>query len=280
MLNLKDALDRGDALIGTFSTSGSPVMVETLGYAGFDFVVIDCEHSAVSPYGPELEGLIRAAWAAGICAVVRTTWNNPGQILKAVDMGASAVVVPHVNTAEEAAAAVAAAYHHPKGRRSATPAVLGSRRGFVDWPAHYRRAQRDTVVIALIEEPEGVENVEAIAAVPNLGGIFFGPFDLAVRKGLAAEAYECDVSAERTRVYAAARANGLPMLDLAWSPHAALELLRAGASAVTVGVDVSLFAETCRALADGCADVKRRLTPTPDGVAPPGADGVVLETRP
>ena len=258
MLNLKEALDRGDALLGTFSTSGSPVMVETIGYAGLDFVVLDCEHAAVSPYGGELAALIRAAWSADLPPIVRVTWNDPGQIMKVLDMGASAVVVPHVNSAEEAAAAVAAAHHHPRGRRSATPAVMGSKQGLTDWPTHYRSSQHQTLVIPLIEEYEGVENIEEIAAVPNLGGIFFGPFDLAVSMGAAGAAREADVSAERKRVYAAARARGLPIFDLAWTPEAALALIRQGAQVVAVNVDVSIFAASCRELAAECASAKRR----------------------
>jgi 2-keto-3-deoxy-L-rhamnonate aldolase RhmA len=234
-------------------------MVETIGHAGMDFVVLDCEHAAVSPYGGEIAGLIRAAWSAGVPPIVRVTWNDPGQILKALDMGASAVVVPHVNTAEEAAAAVSAAHHHPIGRRSATPAVMGSKQGLTDWPRHYGRSQRETVVIPLIEEQQGVENIEEIAAVPNIGGIFFGPFDLAVSKGAGGDARDADVAAERARVYAAAAARRLPVLDLAWDPEAALALFRQGADAVAVNVDVTIFASSNRDLAAGCTDAKRRL---------------------
>lgn len=262
MLNLKEALVRGEPLMGTFSTSGSPVMVETIGYAGLDFVVIDCEHSAVSPYGGELAALIRAAWSAGTSPIVRVTWNDPGQIMKVLDMGASAVVVPHVNSAAEAAAAVTAAHHHPIGRRSATPAVMGSQQGLVDWPSHYGRSQHETLVIPLIEELEGVEQIEEIAAVPNLGGIFFGPFDLAVSMGAAGAARDADVSAERARVYAAARSNGLPVFDLAWTAEAALALIKQGAMVVAINVDVSMFAGSCRDLAAECVAAKRRATTT------------------
>lgn len=258
MLNLKEALDSKEALIGTFSTSGSPVVVETIGYSGLDFVVLDCEHAAVSPYGGELAALIRSARSADISPIVRVTWNDPGQIMKVLDMGASAVVVPHVNSAAEAAAAVSAAHHHPIGRRSATPAVMGSEQGLVEWPDHYGRSQEETLVIPLIEEHTGVENIEEIAAVPNLGGIFFGPFDLAVSMGAGGDARDADVSEERRRVYAAARANGLPVFDLAWSADAALALIKQGAQVVAVNVDVSIFAASCRELAAECASAKRR----------------------
>lgn len=274
MLHLKEALDRGDALLGTFSTSGSPVMVETIGYAGFDFVVLDCEHSTVSPYGGELAELIRTAWSAGISPMVRVTWNDPGQILKVLDMGASAVIVPHVNNADQAAAAVSAAHHYRTGRRSATPAVIGSRQGLIDWPVHYRRSQRETLVIPIIEEYEGVENIEEIVAVPKLGGIYFGPFDLAVSMGAGKNAREADVSAERKRVYAAAQARGLPIFDLAWTPAAALDLIKLGAQVVAVNVDVSLFAAACRELAEGCAATRRR----GNAARRRAADGSVPET--
>ena len=187
------------------------------------------------------------------------TWNDPGQILKAVDMGASGVVVPHVNAAAEAAAAVSAANYHPKGRRSAAPLTLGSRRGFEGWGAYYERSLAATLVIPLIEEQPGVAAIEEIAAVPGLGGIFFGPFDLAVSSGAADRAFDSDVLAEQDRVYAAARANGLPIFDLAWSPESALAKMRRGAQAVALGADITLFGDACRALAAAAGDVKSTL---------------------
>lgn len=259
MLDLKQALATGQDLIGAFVESGSSIMAEMLGYAGLDFVVIDCEHGPLSPYGSELENVIRAAWVANVAPLVRVTWNDPGQILKAVDMGASGVVVPHVNAAAEAAAAVSAANYHPKGRRSAAPLTLGSRRGFEGWGAYYERSLAATLVIPLIEEQPGVAAIEEIAAVPGLGGIFFGPFDLAVSSGAADRAFDSDVLAEQDRVYAAARANGLPIFDLAWSPESALAKMRRGAQAVALGADITLFGDACRALAAAAGDVKSTL---------------------
>jgi 4-hydroxy-2-oxoheptanedioate aldolase len=268
MLNLKEALGRGDVLVGPFAVSGSTLMVETIGYAGFDFVIVDCEHAPLSPFGAELENMIRTAWSADICPMVRTTWNDPGQILKAVDMGASAVIVPHVNTAEQAAAAVSAAHYYPRGRRSAAPVTLGSRRGFVPWPQYYERERSETLVFPLIEEHEGVENIEAIAAVPGLGGIFFGPFDLAVSMGMPVDAFEPDVPEERQRVYGAAKANGLPILDLAWNVPSALDKIRQGAQVIALGADIILYANACSRLASEIDEMKSQLvvtTPAGDG---------------
>jgi 4-hydroxy-2-oxoheptanedioate aldolase len=248
MINLKKALADGEVLVGPFAVSGSPGVVETIGYAGFDFAIIDTEHAPISPYGTELENLIRTAWSSNLTPIVRTTWNDRGQILKAMDMGASAVVVPHVNTAEEAAAAVSAAYYAPKGRRSAAPPTLGSHRGFIEWAEYHRMGLEDTLVIPLIEEVQAVENIEEIAAVPGIGGIFFGPFDLAVSMGRPASAFEPDVPEERERVYAAARANGLPIADLAWNVPSALEKIKMGAQLISLGTDVTVLANALKAL--------------------------------
>jgi 4-hydroxy-2-oxoheptanedioate aldolase len=257
MINIKQALADGEVLVGPFAVSGSPGVVETIGYAGFDFAIIDSEHAPVSPYGTELENLVRTAWSADLAPIIRTTWNDRGQILKAMDMGASAVIVPHINTAAEAADAVSAAFYAPKGRRSAAPPTLGSHRGFVDWATYYEHCLENTLVFPLIEEYEGVENVEEIAAVPNLGGIFFGPFDLAVSMGKPASAFEPDVPEERDRVYAAAKANGLPIADLAWNVPSALEKIKLGAQLIALGTDVTLLANALRELLKDVNEVKK-----------------------
>jgi 4-hydroxy-2-oxoheptanedioate aldolase len=260
MINIKQALADGEVLVGPFAVSGSPGVVETIGYAGFDFAIIDTEHAPISPYGTELENLIRTAWSADLAPIVRTTWNDRGQILKAMDMGASAVVVPHVNTADEAAQAVSAAYYAPKGRRSAAPPTLGSKRGFIDWATYHQQGLDNTLLIPLIEEYEAVENIEEIAAVPGVGAIFFGPFDLAVSMGKPASAFEPDVPEERERVYAAAKANGLPIADLAWNVPSALEKIEMGAQLIALGTDVTLLANALKNLLADINGMKKALS--------------------
>ena len=259
MINIKKALANGEVLIGPFAVSGSPGVVETIGCGGFDFVILDTEHSPISPYGSELENLVRTAWSADISPIIRPTWNDRGQILKAMDMGASGVIVPHVNTADEAAKAVSAAYYGPRGRRSAAPPTLGSHRGFIDWPTYHRMGLEDTLVFPLIEEYEGVENIESIAAVPGVGGIFFGPFDLAVSMGKPASAFEPDVVTERERVYRAAKANNLPIADLAWNVQSAFDKIKQGAQLIALGTDITLFSTALRGLLGEIKEMKKQL---------------------
>lgn len=257
MRDIKKALSDGEVLIGPFSVSASPTLVETIGYAGFDFVLIDCEHAATSPFGTELEGLVRAAYAADIAPIVRVTRNDRGQILKALNFGARAVVVPHVNTREEAEQMVSAAHYAPLGRRSCAPPVRAARHGFVDWSTHYRRSVEDTLVFPLVEEVEAIENAEEIAAVEGMGGLFFGPFDLAVSMGYPEAVFDPSIHEHRTTIYEIAKSQGIPVADLAWDVESATEFIKLGAQLIALGTDLTMFANGCRELAGEVADIKK-----------------------
>ena len=249
MKKLRQALDAGEKLIGPFCVSNSPTLVEVVGYAGFDFVIIDCEHASTAATGSELENMVRAAYAAGIAPLVRTTKNNPSQILKAFNFGAQAVIVPHVNTREDAQAAVASGKYAPVGRMSCAPPVRAAKHGFIEWPEFYQQQLRDTLVIPLVEEDLGLSNIDAIAGVPGLGGVFFGPFDLAVSRGSPAGVYDLKThAAERRTVYGAAKKHGLPIMDLAWDIESAKAMLDLGADLIALGTDVTLFANSCKEL--------------------------------
>lgn len=264
MLNIKRALQNGEVLTGPFSLSGSPTLVETMGYAGFDFVIIDCQHAATSPLGSELEQQIRAAYAADIAPIVRTANNDRGQILKAMDLGAKGVIVPQINTAEEARQAVSYTHYPPVGRRSATSSVRAAKHGFVEWPEHYRRMAEESLVFVLIEESVGLQNAEDIAAVEGLGGIHFGPFDLAISMGVPESVYDSSddspIQAHRKTVYKIAKSRGLPVADLAWDVDSAKMMIELGAQLVALGTDIMMFANSCRNLRE---EVDRMKSGTP-----------------
>ena len=183
MLDLKQALATAQDLIGAFVESGSSIMVEMLGYAGLDFVVIDCEHGPLSPYGAELENVIRAAWVANVSPLVRVTWNDPRADPQGRGHGRERGRRPARERGRGGGRRGLGGELPPEGpaeRGAADPRLA---RGFEGWGAYYERSLEDTLVFPLIEERDGVATIEEIAAVPGLGGIFFGPFDLAVSWG-------------------------------------------------------------------------------------------------
>lgn len=251
MKQIKKSLESGEVLIGPFSVSGSPHLVEMIGYWGFDFVIIDCEHASTSPWGFEIEGLMRAAYAADIAPIVRVTTNDRGQILKALNLGAQVVVIPHVNTAAEARHIVESGKYAPLGRRSCAPPVRAAKHGFIPWSEFYRKQLEETVLLPLIEEVKGVENVEEIAKVDGLGGIFFGPFDLAVSKGNPDDAFDPSTHDQRRYVYSVAKEHGLPIADLAWDLDSASMMIEMGAQLIALGTDLTMFADCLQSLREG-----------------------------
>jgi 4-hydroxy-2-oxoheptanedioate aldolase len=177
--NRLPGLLRGDRpLFGIFAGIPSPALIEMCGHAGFDFVIIDNEHG---PAGIETtEHLIRAARCAGIIPVVRTLES---EILKVLDIGASAIQVPQVNTAEQASRIVAAAKYPPLGRRGVAFSTRASGYGFFGGADFCRASNDGTSVIVMVESPEAISNLDRIVAVPGIDAIFIGPNDLSFAMG-------------------------------------------------------------------------------------------------
>jgi 4-hydroxy-2-oxoheptanedioate aldolase len=239
MASLKERLQNGETLIGTFSQIPSAGVVELIGYLGFDYVIIDTEHGITSPYGPELEGLIRAARTAGIASLVRVTTNDPAMILKSLDFGADGVVVPRVTSGAEAERAARACRYSPLGMRGACPPVRATRYGTIDWLTYWEKGNRDVFCAVILEDPEALERVEEIASTEGVDCVFFGPFDLAV--GMSKHVGEVTQEAVSERyleaVVATSRRRGVPVAGLAWDAREAGRLVDAGCRMLAVTVD-------------------------------------------
>jgi 4-hydroxy-2-oxoheptanedioate aldolase len=173
------ALLRGTRpLLGMFVGMPAPSLVEMCGHAGFDFVIIDNEHGPASI--ESTEHLLRAARGAGVIPVVRTLEPD---ILRILDIGASAIQVPQVNTAEQARRIVAAAKYPPVGNRGAAFSTRAAGYGFFAGDQHIAASNDGTAVIVMAETREAIDNIDAIAAVPGVDAVFFGPNDLSFSLG-------------------------------------------------------------------------------------------------
>jgi 4-hydroxy-2-oxoheptanedioate aldolase len=190
----------------------SVVMAEATARTGFDYVCIDTQHGAIE-YSDAV-GMIQAVLLGGSVPIVRVPWNETGIIGKVLDAGAHGVIVPMVNTVEEAEAVVRAARYAPRGSRSYGPTVAGMRQpDYVAW------ATDNVAVIPMIETREALENLDDILAVEGIDAVYVGPADLSLSLGLApgnndgepvfAEAYTTIVeSCERAGVIAGCHATG------------------------------------------------------------------------
>lgn len=179
---LKQRLAQGNCVYGMLNSVPTPWLVEMLGHAGYDFVVLDMEHLSVNP--ESMEHMIRAAECAGITPLVRVPGVDPGAIQRALDAGAMGVVVPRVESADQAREVVAAARFQPLGRRGITG---GRTTGFGRLPLgdYLNRANDEILVVVMIESPLGVENIDAIVEVPGVDWILEGAMDLAHSLGVA-----------------------------------------------------------------------------------------------
>lgn len=178
--NIRKKLQAGGVSVGSWLGFESPLSAEIMAAAGFEWLMIDTEHGPIA--GNAVINLINACRAAGCVPFVRVTWNESSLIQMSLDMGAYGVLVPVVNTREQAKAAVGDAKYPPLGNRS-----CGGMRGPIafgtDMGQYRPRANEETLLMVQIETPEAVANADAIAATEGVDILFVGPNDLGLTMG-------------------------------------------------------------------------------------------------
>ena len=169
----------GKPSLGGWLTTADPQIVEYLASCGFDEVCIDQQHGMAD--GALLAGCFRAIELHGVAPTTRVPANDFAAIGHALDVGAVAIVVPMVSTAEEAAHAAAACHYPPRGGRS-----VGPLRGSLARASKRLEGLDDAACVVMIETPEGLANVDAIAATPGVDALYIGPGDLGLGLGMSA----------------------------------------------------------------------------------------------
>jgi 2-keto-3-deoxy-L-rhamnonate aldolase RhmA len=175
----KRALAARGRLVGLWSQTGSATVVEVLADAKPDWVLIDTEHAPVDIGG--VVDQLRVLDGAGVSALVRPVWNDPVVFKRLLDAGAQTLLVPYVQTAAEASAAVAATRYPPHGVRGVAAVLRGNRYGRI--PDYHAKIAAELCVLVQIETQTAADNLEAIAAVDGVDGLFIGPSDLAAALG-------------------------------------------------------------------------------------------------
>jgi 4-hydroxy-2-oxoheptanedioate aldolase len=227
MSAIRDVLHPGGSAIGLWATIPSPVTAELAARSGADYVVVDQQHGAVGP--GELLAMLQAIQGAGRPALVRVGSHDPWVIGHALDLGAQGVIVPLVDSPEEAEAIVAACRYAPAGRRS--------------WGRVRGEADGEPLVLTMIETRAGLEAVDAIVATEALDGVYIGPSDLSLTLGghPAPRLEDATVLAAIATIRAAADATrklcGLHCLDAADAARFAAD----GFPMVTAGGDAGIL---------------------------------------
>jgi 4-hydroxy-2-oxoheptanedioate aldolase len=174
MTTLREIWDRDGMTLGGWCTIPNSFSAEIMAHAGFDWICIDTQHGLIDYHN--MIPMLQAIAAAGRPAFVRVAWNQPDYIMKALDAGAQGVIVPMVNSKEDALRAVQACRYPPLGERS-----WGPRRASLGVPGYTpEEGNRRTVLAIMIETRAGIENLDAILQVPGVDAVYLGPSDLAL----------------------------------------------------------------------------------------------------
>lgn len=245
----REKIRHGGVCLGVGVSFSDPTASEILCGAGLDFLWIDMEHTALG-----LDAVlahIMAAELQGTAALVRVPANEPIIIKQVLDLGASGVIVPMVNTAAEARDAVAATRYPPDGVRGWGPR-RPSRYGRIPGPAVAEAANRDVLVVVQMEHIEAVRNLDEILSVPGIDAIYLGTGDLAGSMGLPPEAAHPALDEAIATVIRTARQQGVCMGQSAEDDvAAALKLIDNGVQMIAVGDDFRLLANSVDRLVNG-----------------------------
>ena len=246
----KAGLTDGRRQLGIWNTIGGNTVPELLGGSGFDWVLVDCEHAAI-----ETVEVLPALQAIGqnpdTSAVVRVAANDPTLFKRVLDMGAQTVMVPYVQTADEAAAAVHAMRYGPNGMRGMAGMTRATRYGRVE--DYYNKAEEELCLIVQVETLEGLRNLDAIAQTDGVDGVFIGPADLSASMGLRGQLTHPDVDKAIADAITKLVDMDVPAGVMALDPAVAERYLACGTSFVAIAVDLVM-------LADAVADIRNRLS--------------------
>ncbi|NLL18740.1 MAG: hypothetical protein GX262_06905 [Clostridia bacterium] len=179
--DLKGKLAKGQVVLGTFFKLNSASLVEMYGYAGFDFIIIDNEHSNFGYV--DMENLIRAADGVDLHSVIRVPGGAEEHLLHALDSGASGVQIPGLTSVEEVRASMPYTKYYPLGRRGMNLNQRAAKFGFMDKDEYLKAANDNTLVVVHVENKEMVDQMEELCQVPEVDVLFIGPGDLSQSVG-------------------------------------------------------------------------------------------------
>jgi 4-hydroxy-2-oxoheptanedioate aldolase len=241
---LKHALAAGEKQIGLWSSLCSPIVAEALAYSGYDWLLIDTEHSPNEL--PNVMGMMQAMAPGTASPIVRPAWNDPVLLKRLLDIGTQSFLIPFVQSPEEAARAVAATRYPPQGIRGVALSHRGNRYGRV--ADYFTRANEEICLIVQIESRAAVECAAEIATVEGVDGLFIGPSDLAADLGHLGNPCHPDVQAEISKMLKACQAAGKAAGILSAIEAQAEGYLDAGFTFVAVGSDLGLLTKHADAL--------------------------------
>jgi len=252
---LKTKLKSKDLIIGSWISFGFTQTCEIMAKAGFDWLVIDMEHTAID--NNQCLHLIQVIESNGVTPIVRVGSNDPLLIKRAMDAGAHGVIVPMVNTVEDAQKAINALYYPPQGSRGI--GLARAQKYGIGFETYKLLAERETIFIPQIEHIDGVNNLESILALDHVDGFIIGPYDLSGSLGLPGQWDHPAVLEALEKVNMVLNVNDKPGgFHVVHSNHEELkQRVAEGYTFIAYGDDMVFFAETIAAETDFISSLKK-----------------------
>ncbi|MSP32512.1 MAG: 4-hydroxy-2-oxo-heptane-1,7-dioate aldolase [Pseudolabrys sp.] len=241
----KHAIAAGKLQIGLWSSLCSNIAAEIISDSGFDWILLDTEHSPNEI--PDLVGQLQAMQGSATTPIIRPAWNDAVLAKRALDIGAQSLLFPYVQNAEEARRAVASTRYPPQGIRGVSVAARASRYGRT--PEYLTKANAEICVLVQVETRSALGEIEAIAEVEGIDGVFIGPSDLAASLGHLGNPQHPDVQKAIENAGKRLKAVGKPAGILTGNEEEARRYIGWGYLFVAVGADVGLLARNADALA-------------------------------
>ncbi len=229
--------------VGTFVMSASPLVAEAVGCAGFDWGVIDMEHTPLDM--ADLIHMLQAVAGTPMLPITRVPWNDTVMVKRVLDAGAQTLLFPFVQSADEAAKAVAACKYPPAGGRGIAAMSRGSRFGTAK--DYFKQANSAISVIVQIETPGAVDRLEEIARVEGVDSIFVGPGDLSGAMGHLGDPLNAAVMDVMVQSVKRCHAVGKPIGTVGGTPEAVAAYRKAGFDYIGVASDLGLLMRNCAA---------------------------------
>ncbi|PTN10870.1 HpcH/HpaI aldolase family protein [Nitrosomonas aestuarii] len=243
-MQLKSKLTQSAVTIGSWITLGHTAIAEIMATAGFDWLVLDMEHSVLELN--EVQSIIQVLDARQCPAIVRLTSNHPDQIKRVMDAGATGIMVPMIKSAADAKAAIDAVYYPPRGARGVG---LARAQGFgASFPAYQQWLEHNAVIVAMIEHIDAVNAIDSILSVPGIDAYIIGPYDLSGSMGRPGEIDHPDVQTAITRILEAGqraqKPGGIHVIEP--NPEALQQRIESGFNFLGYSLDIRILDSICR----------------------------------
>jgi 4-hydroxy-2-oxoheptanedioate aldolase len=245
---IRDRLAAGEYVFGPFMKIPASAPVELVAHAGFDFCIIDLEHS---PFTFErAEDLVRVAQGAGIAPIIRTFDGQPATLVRALDTGCDGVLVPNLTTRAGAEKVVRGARFHPLGQRGMDPHARSARYRTIPKEVYFSEADDWTLLGVQIEGVAGIRNLDEILKVEGTDLIFVGPYDLSQSLGVPGQITAPAVLDKVTEIVKEVRASGKAVGIYADNIEEARRWRDLGIQFVAISVDVYIFLRACQEMVE------------------------------